>query len=183
MKFNKNLILSDKDKRLRCHCLPLDVKNISPIEDKLIKQMQQYIDICYADQADEYGITSGIAVAGPQVGLMKQVIYIHFHDGEHEYQYLLANPVIKAKSVAISYIGIGEGCLSVKDKVEGITPRHARIIVHAYDLINHQDITIDASGLLSICLQHEIDHLSGVLYYDHINQQNPYMTKPEWIKI
>ena len=41
------------------------------------------------------------------------------------------------------------------------------------------EITIDTSGMLAICLQHEIDHLSGILYYDHINKEDPMFAKPE----
>ena len=179
----KNIILSDKDPMLRKHSTDLDVNNIKPEEQYLIDMMVKYIDACYNDEAEKYGIEPGIALASNQVGLFKKVVYVHFKIKETEYKYLIANPKITAYSYAIGYLSDGEGCLSVKNKHEGVVPRHLRIIVKAYDLINKKEITIDASGMLSICLQHEIDHLSGILYYDHINKEDPMFTKPEWIKI
>ena len=47
----------------------------------------------------------------------------------------------------------------------------------------YKNIEIKAKGLLSICLQHEIDHLYGKLYYDHINKNDPFHAEPNWIKI
>ena len=183
MKDIRETILSDKDPLLRNHSTDLDVNNIKPEEQELIDSMVRYIDTCYNGEADKYGIKAGIAVASNQVGLFKKVVYVHFNINDKEYKYLLANPKITARSYAICYLSGGEGCLSVKDKHEGIVPRNVRIIVEAYDLINKKDITIDAVGMLAICLQHEIDHLSGILYYDHINKENPMFTKPDWIEI
>ena len=179
----KKIILSDKDPMLRKHSTDLDVNNIKPEEQDLIDLMVKYIDACYNDEAEKYGIKSGIAVASNQVGLFKKVVYVHFKINDKEHKYLIANPKITAYSYAIGYLSDGEGCLSVENKHEGIVPRHLRIIVEAYDLINKKDIAIDASGMLAICLQHEIDHLSGILYYDHINKEDPMFTKPDWIEI
>ncbi len=183
MKDIKNIILCDKNLMLRKHSLDLNVNDIKPEEQNLIDQMVKYIDISYNNEANKYGISSGIAIASNQVGLLKKVIYIHFKFNENEYKYLLANPKIISHSYGICYLSNGEGCLSVIDKHEGIVPRYQKVIVNAYDLINKKTITINAEGLLSICLQHEIDHLSGILYYDHINKENPNYAKPEWVKL
>jgi peptide deformylase len=78
-----------------------------------------------------------------------------------------------------AYIGSGEGCLSVEDDKKGIVKRRNKIIVSAYDLLNHKPTIIEAEGILSICLQHEIDHLSGILYYDHINKDHPETISPD----
>ncbi|ASJ89466.1 MAG: peptide deformylase [Candidatus Malacoplasma girerdii] len=190
-----SLVLLDTDIRLRQKSTNLDINNITKEEWNLIQAMQEYIDVCYRDEYEQNNITPGIAIAAPQVGLNKKVIYIHFNENEieHKYlisnpkeiehKYLIANPVIVSKSVAKAYLGCGEGCLSVKNKHDGFVPRYNRIIVEAYDLINKQPITIDATGILAICLQHEIDHLDGKLYYDHINKENPFYTENNWIKI
>jgi peptide deformylase len=135
--------------------------------------MQSYVDACYNQQDEQYHIRGGIALAGPQVGLMKKVIYIHFKEGEKEHKYLIANPKMISESVVYAYLHDGEGCLSVNSEHPGIVKRRNRIIVVAYDLLNKQNITIDAQGYLAICLQHEMDHLNGVLYYDRINAQSP----------
>ena len=52
--------------------------------------------------------------------------------------------------------------------------RHFRIKVKAYNILTKKDEVIDARGYLSIVLQHEIDHLSGILYYDRINNFEPF---------
>ena len=77
----------------------------------------------------------------------------------------------------------GEGCLSVKKDVPGYVYRHYKITVKAYDVIENREITIKARGLLSIILQHEIDHLNGLLYTDHINKDDPYLIKEGAIAI
>lgn len=182
MELKKNLILSDTDKVLREKSLDLDVNNISEQEQYLIDQMQLYIDICYRNESNKYNIRDGIAVASNQVGLLKKVIYIHLNINNKEYKYLLANPKIVSYSLGKIALAEGEACLSVNDDHIGYVPRYARIIVQAYDLINKKDIKINATGLLSICLQHEIDHLSGILYYDHINKVNP-MYKDENLQL
>jgi peptide deformylase len=135
--------------------------------------MVAYVDACYAKKDKEYGIRPGIALAGPQVGLLKKVIYIHFNQNQ-EYRYLIANPKIVAESMVCAYLGEGEGCLSVEHEYNGVVRRKNKIIVKAYDLINQKDIVINAEGVLAICLQHEIDHLNGVLYYDRINKNQPF---------
>jgi peptide deformylase len=152
---------------------------VSNDDQKLINRMISYIDACYNKETQKYKIRAGIALAGPQVGLLKKVIYLHFDINKKEYKYLIANPKIISESMVCAYIEQGEGCLSVDTEYEGIVKRRNRIIIRAYDLINKKDITIDADGILAICLQHEIDHLSGVLYYDHINKNHPLNIQPE----
>ena len=181
MKSLKHLVLSDKDKRLRQKVEQLDVDHISSSDQELIDGMMEYIDACFNDKEEEYGIRAGIALAGPQVGLMKQVIYIHFQENDVEHKYLLANPKIVSHSLVMAGIGEGEGCLSVDDKHNGFVPRYKRVIVEAYDLLNKKPIKIDNETILSLCLQHEIDHLNGILYYDHINKKDPDFKKPDWI--
>ncbi|WP_304424492.1 peptide deformylase, partial [Faecalibaculum rodentium] len=51
--------------------------------------------------------------------------------------------------------------------------------VRAYDLLQDANVVIAAEGFLAICLQHEIDHLSGILYYDRIDKENPMKEDPE----
>jgi peptide deformylase len=133
--------------------------------------MVEYIDEAFDGSNDE--INPGIAIAAPQVGLLKKVIYVHFLDNnEIEHKYLLANPKIVAESKAISYIPHGEGCLSVPSHHNGIVKRRNKVQIKAFDLVEKKNITINASGMLSICLQHEIDHLYGILYYDRINKED-----------
>jgi peptide deformylase len=164
--------LKDTDQNLRSATVDL-VFPVSQKEKELIDRMVSYIDACYHKKSKEYDIRAGIALAGPQVGLFKKVIYLHFDENKSEYKYLIANPKIIAESMVYAFVGDGEGCLSVDQEHEGIVKRRNKIIVKAYDLINHKEITINAEGILAICLQHEIDHLNGILYYDRINKNQP----------
>ena len=59
------------------------------------------------------------------------------------------------------------------EDVKGYVPRHAKITVEGFDVLTNKDVKIVARGFLAICLQHELDHFDGVLYYDHINKEYP----------
>ena len=69
----------------------------------------------------------------------------------------------------------GEGCLSVDDNHPGYVYRTAKIIVKAFDAKQMKDVFVTARGYEAIVLQHELDHLDGVLYYDHINKKDPFV--------
>jgi peptide deformylase len=142
-----------------------------------------YVDASFNGEARNLNITEGIAIAANQVGWDKQVIYVHFDDGKNEHKYLLANPKIKSFSKSFVYLRNGESCLSVKEKIKGIVPRRAKIKVHAYDILNNKNIELTVENFLAVNLQHEIDHLNGILYYDHINKENPFYVHPDWEKI
>jgi peptide deformylase len=178
MKPDNSWLLKDTDSILRKETQDL----LLPVKEQdqlLIDRMVTYIDACYDKKDKEYKIRSGIALAGPQVGLLKKVIYLHFNVGNKEYKYLIANPKVVAESMLFAYVSSGEGCLSVEKDVKGVVKRRNRIIVKAYDLINKKEISIDAEGVLAICLQHEIDHLSGILYYDRINKNRPLVVETD----
>ena len=94
------------------------------------------------------------------------------------YQYMLANPKIVSRSVQNAYLESGEGCLSVVEEHDGYVVRSARVKVTGYDLLTDRNVTIRARGYLAIVLQHEIDHFSGILFYDHINKDDPHPEVP-----
>lgn len=175
LKPSSDWILEDSNKFLSKKCkevtFPLDKNDLL-----LINRMVSYIDACYAEKDKEYDIRGGIAIAAPQVGCDKKIIYIHFHDGKKEHRYLLANPEITATSVACCYLKDGEGCLSVLKDHNGHVKRFNKVRVEALDMLNNnKPIKINAEALLSICLQHEIDHLSGILYYQRIDKKHRYL--------
>ncbi len=99
---------------------------------------------------------------------------VHFQDfDENSYSYGLFNPKIVSHSVAQTYLSSGEGCLSVDREVPGYVPRHQRITIKATDL-DGNEIKLKLRGYAAIVFQHEIDHLNGVMFYDHINKQEPF---------
>lgn len=82
-------------------------------------------------------------------------------------------PKIISHSVERTYLQSGEGCLSVDREVPGYVPRYTRITVKATS-INGEEVKLRLKGLPAIVFQHEIDHLNGVMFYDHINKENPF---------
>ena len=137
MKPKQSWILLDSNKLLREISKDVSIP-ISKEDQEYIDKMMSYIDACDKGQEQEYGIRPGIAVAGPQVGFLKKVIYINFEFNGQQYRYLLANPEIISRSLGITYLQSGEGCLSVKEDHEGYVPRNSKIIVKAYDLLNNK---------------------------------------------
>ena len=99
-------------------------------------------------------------------------------------EFALINPKITQKSDKMSYINGGEGCLSVEDtKYKGNVSRHNSIKVEAIDFMTDRLIEIDARGFTAIVLQHEIDHLNGIMFFDRINKMDPNYIPKDAIKI
>jgi len=149
-----------------------------PINDEektLLEDMLQFLKNSQDDElAAKYDLRAGVGLAAPQLGIEKRLIAIHFEDFNGKlYSYGLVNPKIVSHSVENSYLAAGEGCLSVDRPVEGYVPRHARITVKATDMDGNQ-VKLRLKGYPAIVFQHEIDHLNGIMFYDHINKENPY---------
>ena len=90
-----------------------------------------------------------------------------------KYEFMLVNPKIVSRSVQPAYLESGEGCLSVENEHRGYVVRNARVTIRAFDLVQNQDVEIRARGYIAIVLQHELDHMDGILFYDHINKKEP----------
>jgi peptide deformylase len=91
---------------------------------------------------------------------------------EKLYKLLLVNPKIVSHSEALTYIPGGEGCLSVDREVTGLVPRYKKIRVQALQYLPDTDelrsIELRVSGYVGVVIQHEIDHLNGVLFVDKV---------------
>jgi peptide deformylase len=130
------------------------------------------------DIAQKHGLRPGIGLAAPQINVSKRMIAVHVNDEkENLLSYALFNPKIISHSVERSYLAAGEGCLSVDESIPGFVPRYARITVKGVDL-EGQEVKLRLKGLPAIVFQHEIDHLNGIMFYDHINKQDPYAEVP-----
>ena len=106
----------------------------------------------------------GVGLAAPQVGESLRACVVNC-TGKPEDELVLINPVIVE---ATGEETDEEGCLSLPG-VHGNVPRAARVKVQAYDR-NGKEIEIEASGLHARCLQHEIDHLNGRLFFQTLNE-------------
>ena len=172
-------ILDEKDKRLR-----LVSKEVSfPLTQKdkdLINTMIEYLRNSQIEElAEKYDLRPGMGMAAIQLGVAKRyfVVVDEVSEGVFE-DYILINPKIISNSVEKIYVELGEGCLSVNRPVEGIVPRYARVTVEAYDL-EVRKIHVRAREELAIAMQHELDHLNGIMFTDHIDKNNPYKGKDQ----
>lgn len=145
-------------------------------EDK--KTLKDLLDYVIASQnpeiAEEKGLRPGIGLAAPQINVSKRMIAIHLTDEKDLlYSYALFNPKIISHSVEKSFLSGGEGCLSVDESIPGYVPRYARVTVIGTTL-EGEDVKLRLKGLPAICIQHEIDHLNGIMFYDHIDKEDPF---------
>lgn len=144
-------------------------------DQQLLQDMFAFLENSQDDKiAAECNLRPGVGLAAPQLGVSKQMIAVLFEDFAGKlYSYKLVNPKIISHSVELAYLEGGEGCLSVDRKVEGYVPRYARITIKAFD-IDGTPLKIRLKDYAAIVFQHEIDHLNGKMFYDHINKQNPF---------
>lgn len=144
-------------------------------EKQTLEEMLQFIKNSQDEEmAKKYDLRAGVGIAAPQIGISKRMIALHFTDFEDKlYSYGLFNPKIISHAVALTYLPGGEGCLSVDREVPGYVPRYKKITVKATDL-DGNDVKLKLRGYAAIVFQHEIDHLNGVMFYDHINKQDPF---------
>ena len=117
------------------------------------------------DMADTMHAATGIGLAAPQIGIHQRVIVIDLSAKNEPHEVIVAiNPtIVHAEGESFEE----EGCLSVLDYAANVK-RHARVIVKALDL-NGVEQTWKADELLAIAFQHEIDHLDGILFVDHLS--------------
>ena len=145
-------ILTYPDPRLHTVAKPVAVV------DERIRQL-------IADMTETMYASHGIALAATQVDVHERVIVIDVSE-EHNQPRALINPVIEWASS--ERIKGEEGCLSVPGIYDGVE-RSTAVRVRALDA-QGQEQTLEADGLLAICIQHEIDHLNGKVFVDHLSQ-------------
>ena len=124
--------------------------------------------------AEKYNLRGGIGLAANQVNSLKRMFALHLEDEKGELlSFVAINPKIVSHSVEQTYLTSGEGCLSVDRAVPGYVPRYARITVK-FMTIDGEEKKLRLSGLPAIAFQHELDHLNGVMFYDRINEKDPF---------
>lgn len=107
----------------------------------------------------------GIGLAAPQIGVRLRLAVVDLMPDDAREPVVLINPEVVAASTELATRE--EGCLSLPNQYADVT-RPARVKVRYYDQTGARR-EIEADGLLAVCLQHEIDHLDGVLFVDHIS--------------
>jgi len=147
-------ILTAPDPRLKQVSDPIE-----KVDDEIRALMDDMLETMYA--------APGIGLAAIQIGVPKRVIVIDLaHEGEEPRPMYFANPEIIEK--ADDTAPYEEGCLSVPDLYEEVE-RPATCRVRFLDNQN-EPREMDCEGLLATCIQHEMDHLEGVLFIDHLSR-------------
>ncbi len=136
-----------------------------------VDTITEEIKTLVTDMGDTMFDAPGVGLAAPQIGVNQRLIVYDSNAGDpdadsslKEYTALI-NPVITEASGSI--ISEKEACLSVSDYSADVK-RYETVTVQALD-IDGKKIEFEAKGILAIIMQHEIDHLDGVLYIDHIS--------------
>ena len=154
--------------------MPLSAEDKATI-DEMLKYLRLTQDEKFRKKHPE--CREGVGLAAPQIGVNKRMLVISYdkQDGEEivKVEYQLVNPRIIVNSIRKCYLSSGEGCLSVDQEHPGRVYRDFKIVVDAYDALVGEQVKITARGFDAIVLQHEIDHLNGILFYDHIDPKNP----------
>jgi peptide deformylase len=141
------------DPRLKKKALPVE-----RVDDTIRKQMDDMVETMYAE--------NGMGLAAPQVGISNRVIVMDIaRKDEQPVIFKMANPEIIWESPEIK--SYEEGCLSVPEHYAEVK-RPASVKIRFIDYEN-EIREIEADGVLAVCVQHEIDHLNGVLFIDHLS--------------
>ena len=133
-------------------------QNVDQVDQETRKLMDDMIDTMYA--------APGIGLAAIQVGIPKRIIVIDISKEEEKKPLYFVNPkiILKSKSNAT----YEEGCLSVPGQFAEID-RPDKCHINYLDYFGKQQ-DINAEGLLATCIQHEIDHLEGILFIDYLSK-------------
>lgn len=161
-----------------------------PLSDQEIILGEKMLQFLHHSQdpvmAEKLGLRGGVGLAAPQLDISKRIIAVLVPNPEdadgnppkeaYSLQEIMYNPKVVAHSVQDAALGDGEGCLSVDRNVPGYVVRHARVTVE-YFTKDGEKKRIKLKGYNSIVVQHEIDHTNGIMFYDHINPNNPFEIK------
>lgn len=149
---------------------------LSDQDRETLKSMREFL-INSQDEttAKKYGLRAGVGLAAPQIDLSKRMIAVYLPDDGNgkSYDLMLVNPKVMSHSVQEAYLPNGEGCLSVDENIPGLVHRYYRITVKAKD-IDGNDLKLRLKGYPAIVVQHEIDHINGIMFYDHIDDAQPF---------
>ena len=167
-------ILDEKDPRVRKENTEVEFPLCNEYRN-IIPEMLKHLRYSQIEKySKKYELRPGMGLAAPQIGINKRFFVICYEKSEGKFEdYILINPKIISYSEEMIYASEGEGCLSVNRDVEGIVPRHARITVEGYDLDGNL-YKYRVREDLAIAFQHELDHLNGILFTDHIDPKDPY---------
>lgn len=144
---------------------------VEEIDDEIRNIVKDMIDTMYASE--------GIGLAAPQIGISKRIIVVDVNPSDVTSKPLvLINPVILDRQGSVE---AEEGCLSIPE-IRGNVKRYQSVVVEGLNL-EGQKVRIEATDLLARVLQHEIDHLDGKFFVDHLSKLKQMTLKNKLNKI
>jgi peptide deformylase len=142
-------------------------EDVEEIDDSVKELIQDLLDTTYADD--------GLGLASNQIGVTRQVAVVVHGD---EPPLFLINPIVLERAGEIKE---EEGCLSLPDLFAEV-PRPERVLVETKDL-DGNTVQVEAEGLKARAILHEVDHLNGVLFIDHLSPFKRRMMLKKWKKL
>lgn len=144
------------------------IRNIRTDEDTILRKKSKTVEnfndrlkVLVDDMFETMDSADGVGLAAPQVGMLKRLIVVDDRDEENQHRFYLINPVITRKEGSEV---CREGCLSIPGK-QGDVKRATDIDV-TYNTLDGKEENINCKDFLARIIQHEIDHLDGILYTD-----------------
>jgi peptide deformylase len=152
--------------------LRIPAEEVSEFDDEISTLAENMLETMYR--------ASGVGLAGPQVGVSKRVIVVDLGEGDEEGRgpVALVNPRVVESAKETDRAP--EGCLSIPG-IEEVVERPASVKVEGYTPAGGP-VSIQADGLFSRALQHEIDHLDGILFVDRLSPLKRRMAMKRWRK-
>ena len=151
----------------------MSIRKILTEPDKILRQISQPVEVVgneeqdlMRDMLETMYAAKGIGLAAIQVGVPKRIIVLDLDKDEKKSPMYFVNPVIKQKNLINSIYE--EGCLSVPNQFAEIE-RPNKCEVEYLDFNGNKQL-LRADGLLATCIQHEIDHLEGILFIDYLSK-------------
>jgi peptide deformylase len=144
-------ILEFPDPRLRTKAVP-----ITDVNDEVRRLIDDMIETMYA--------ANGVGLAATQVNVHKRLVVIDVSEERNQPRAFINPVIVSREGIEISE----EGCLSVPGSYEDVE-RAQLVTVKALDR-NGVEFTLQADGLLGVCIQHELDHLEGKLFVDYLSE-------------
>jgi peptide deformylase len=145
-------------KKYPSRVLKQKASSLTEISDRTARMMHDMVDTMY--------LANGIGLAAPQIGVLERVIVIDTDpDNRGKNLLKIINPVIVESHGSVIW---EEGCLSVVNYTAEVK-RAQQILVRGWTL-DEKEVEVEAEDLEAVCLQHEIDHLEGTLFIDHVSR-------------
>lgn len=171
---HKNDLLNYPDPQLYSNSQPVNLDDKQSYQD-ILDQMIEYVRLSQNESQEvnkkinKHTLIPAVGLSAIQIGVPLQMFYVLYHDHQNiKHEFAFINPKIVSHSALQTFISNEEGCLSVRGKkaeqFSGYVLRYFEISLTAYDYLQKKHVKVTAIGLPAVILQHELDHLHGILY-------------------